>query len=145
LMGLFSFFELNKTLSEKSFNSKFIPLGGVLSGFFGGLSGHQGAFRSSFLLKAGLSKESFIGTAVLSAILVDIARLSVYGITFISRDITVLLESAIMSHIIIGIIAAFSGVYLGSRYIQKVTYRLIQILIGIMLLLISAGLISGII
>lgn len=31
------------------------------SGFFGGLSGHQGAFRSVFLLPAGLSKLEPIG------------------------------------------------------------------------------------
>ena len=36
---------------------KSIMLGGLLSGFFGGFSGHQGALRSMFLVKAGLTKE----------------------------------------------------------------------------------------
>jgi acyl-CoA reductase-like NAD-dependent aldehyde dehydrogenase len=42
----------------------YLPVGGLLSGFFGGLSGHQGALRSVFLLRAGLTKESFIATGV---------------------------------------------------------------------------------
>jgi len=42
-----------------------LPLGGVVSGFFGGLSGNQGAFRSAFLLGAGLGKDAFIATGVL--------------------------------------------------------------------------------
>ena len=32
--------------------SRWLALGGVLSGFFGGLSGNQGALRSAFLLKS---------------------------------------------------------------------------------------------
>jgi hypothetical protein len=34
-----------------------------LSGFFGGLSGHQGAFRRAFLIKP-LTKKSFLATKV---------------------------------------------------------------------------------
>ena len=32
------------------------------SGFFGGLSGMQGALRSAFLARAGLSKEAFVAS-----------------------------------------------------------------------------------
>ena len=35
-------------------------LGGLISGFFGGLSGNQGALRSMFLLKAKLLKEEYL-------------------------------------------------------------------------------------
>lgn len=58
-----------------------LPLGGLLSGFFGGLSGHQGAFRSAFLANAGLSTQQFLGTSVVIACLVDLARLTTYGAT----------------------------------------------------------------
>ncbi|MBN2693030.1 sulfite exporter TauE/SafE family protein [bacterium] len=141
LMLFFSLFELNKKLSKKSFDAKYIPLGGALSGFFGGLSGHQGAFRSTFLLKSGLSKESFIGTTVLAAIFVDISRISIYGVTFLPK----IKDSAIIDHIIVASIAAFLGVFLGSKVIKKVTYRSIQIVVGVMLLIISFALFLGLI
>ncbi|MBP9706372.1 MAG: sulfite exporter TauE/SafE family protein [Oligoflexales bacterium] len=37
-----------------SFSARFLPIGGFLSGFFGGISGHQGALRSMFLLRSGM-------------------------------------------------------------------------------------------
>jgi uncharacterized protein len=63
-----------------------LKLGGLLSGFFGGLSGLQGAIRSAFLVKSGLSKEAYIGTAVILACLIDITRLSVYATCFANAD-----------------------------------------------------------
>lgn len=56
LMIFFALMELVPRLSNWTIEQKYLPLGGLLSGFFGGLSGHQGAFRSAFLLKAGLKK-----------------------------------------------------------------------------------------
>jgi hypothetical protein len=47
-------------------------VGGILSGFFGGLSGIQGAIRSAFLVKSGLKKEAYIATGVVIACFVDI-------------------------------------------------------------------------
>ena len=46
----------------------FLAAGGLLSGFLGGLSGHQGALRSAFLIKCGLSKEVFIASGVVIAL-----------------------------------------------------------------------------
>lgn len=54
--------------------ASWLPLGRLVSGFFGGLSGNQGAFRASFLLGVGLTKESFIATGVVPACLVDASR-----------------------------------------------------------------------
>jgi uncharacterized protein len=62
LITIFSVLEINKSLNNISLPIKLMPIGGILSGFFGGLSGHQGALRSIFLLKAGLSKEQFVAT-----------------------------------------------------------------------------------
>ena len=78
IMG-FGAAELSPRVDKLAFDARFIPLGGLLSGFFGGLSGHQGALRSAFLLRAGLSKEVFVGTGVVSAVIVDLSRLLVYG------------------------------------------------------------------
>ncbi len=38
-----------------------------MTGFFGGLSGMQGAMRSAFLAKSGLGKEAFIATGAVIA------------------------------------------------------------------------------
>ena len=73
-----------------SFDPKYIPIGGGLSGFFGGLSGHQGALRIAFLIRAGLQKEIFIRSMVVSAVMVDISRLLVYGSIFFARDFEIL-------------------------------------------------------
>lgn len=59
LLAIFAILELYPRFEKLEFHPKYIPLGGALSGFFGGLSGQQGALRSAFLIRAGLKKESF--------------------------------------------------------------------------------------
>ncbi|MDO4796365.1 MAG: TSUP family transporter, partial [Brachymonas sp.] len=76
LIALFAVLELSPRFQALSFPPRWLPLGGLLSGFFGGLSGNQGALRSAFLLKAGLSKEAFVATGVVSAVVVDAVRLA---------------------------------------------------------------------
>lgn len=38
----------------------------------------QGALRSAFLIRSGLSKEQFVGTGVIIAFLIDVSRPGVY-------------------------------------------------------------------
>ena len=56
LLSFFALVDLIPRLSQWNFNPKYIPVGSVLSGFFGVLSGNQGALRSAFLIRANLSK-----------------------------------------------------------------------------------------
>ena len=51
LMILFALFEILPWLKSLQFSSNYLSLGGFISGFFGGLSGNQGALRSAFLLR----------------------------------------------------------------------------------------------
>ncbi|MDA2977964.1 MAG: sulfite exporter TauE/SafE family protein [Actinomycetota bacterium] len=51
LIIFFALFELLPVLKKIVIPPKWLSLGGLISGFFGGLSGHQGAIRSAFLLK----------------------------------------------------------------------------------------------
>src|SRR4030065_205002 len=78
----FALFELLPRFRRFSFDRKYLPLGGLLSGFFGGLSGNQGALRSAFLIKTGMEKEAFIGTGTVSYVIVDVARMIAYGVCF---------------------------------------------------------------
>jgi uncharacterized membrane protein YfcA len=75
----FSLFEIIPSLSKLQFDQKYLPLGGVLSGFFGGLSGNQGALRAAFLIRANLSPQSYIATGVIIACLIDTSRLFIFS------------------------------------------------------------------
>ncbi len=140
LLLFFSLLEVLPVLQKIKFGGNRLILGGVLSGFFGGLAGIQGAFRSAFLIKSGLSKEAFIATGVIIASLVDVTRLSVYASRFASSGLSenvVLLVSATL--------AAIVGAFIGKTLLKKVTLKSIQLLVGIMLIIISIALGLGII
>jgi hypothetical protein len=131
--------ELSPAFSSLALNRKYLPYGGMISGFFGGLSGHQGAFRSMFLLKAGLNKEEFVATAVMLAVMVDIARMSIYGWEMMGQHSVVQ-----WSLVIAASVSAFVGAYFGSKLLNKVTIRSIQIVVSVLLVVVSLGLISGV-
>ena len=117
-----------------------MPLGGILSGFFGGLSGHQGALRSAFLIKAGLSKESFVATGIVVSMFIDFTRLSVYAskiTTYTLYENKVLLISATL--------CAIAGAYLGNQLLKKVTLKFLQVFVAVLLLLVAIALGMGII
>lgn len=144
LIAFFALFDLIPQLTKMSFGRKWIPLGGVLSGFFGGLSGHQGALRTAFLIKAIQQKETFIGTVVVSAVIVDVTRLIVYGVTFFSPHF-ISLESGLPGMVLAGMLSAFTGSFIGLRLLKKVTMKGIQTIVGILLLLVALGLGTGLI
>ena len=140
LMVLFAVLEALPWLERRSFSARWLPLGGALSGFIGGISGHQGALRSAFLLrfKGLLTKESYIATGVVIACLVDAGRLTVYS--------TTPARSVVREHlglIVAATLSAFLGAFLGSHLMHKVTLRGVQMLVAVMLLLIAAALGSG--
>src|SRR5690606_32928259 len=78
LLIFFALMEVMPSFKNLQFGKDKLIVGGLLSGFFGGLSGHQGALRSAFLIKSNLSKEAFIATGIVIACIVDISRLGVY-------------------------------------------------------------------
>lgn len=145
LIFIFALLELLPASSNLALDPKYIPLGGALSGFFGGISGHQGALRTVFLIRLGLGKEAFIGTVVLSAVIVDVFRIGVYGATFVPKDLTLLDSGDAGRLILCGMVAAFAGSLIGSRLLRKFTMASIQMIVGILLLLLAAGLGAGII
>jgi len=140
LILMFVFIEGLPKIKKMQIDQKYLPLGGTISGFFGGLSGHQGALRSMFLLKAGLTKESFIATGVAIACLIDFSRLIVYSSKFGSA-----FEEGYITLLVVAIIFAFLGVYICSKLLTKITMRFVQIVVSILLIIIATGLISGLI
>jgi uncharacterized membrane protein YfcA len=144
LMVAIALFELLPSFEKIRFDRRYLPLGGLLSGFFGGLSGHQGALRSAFLINAGLSKEAFIGTGVLAAVLVDVVRLSVYGISFLAKDWQAL-EAGGITLVAAATTSAFLGSWLGARCVKKITLVTVQRIVGGMLLLLALALGTGLV
>jgi uncharacterized protein len=141
LIIIFALFELLPYFKKLTFQRKYLPLGGAISGFFGGLSGNQGALRSDFLIKAGLDKESFIGTSTISSVIVDIARLLVYGAGLYTVSFTWVNEIGRL--ILAATLAAFLGAFIGSRLIKKITLHFLQIIVAFMLVLVGTGMLTG--
>jgi uncharacterized membrane protein YfcA len=143
LMIFFALFEIIPHLRSKQIQKKYIPLGGILSGFFGGLSGHQGALRTAFLLRAGLDKKKFIGTIVLSAIIIDLSRLLVYGSTFLSSKLDIFFGDEIRGLIIAGTLCAFVGSAIDKYLLEKVTFKGIQVTVAAMLIILGTAIGAG--
>jgi uncharacterized protein len=147
LVGLliigFGALELSRRFQSVSFAPRWLPLGGVLSGFFGGLSGMQGALRAVFLLKVTSSKEAFVATGVVVAVLVDAGRLAVYGTDVMGRYFSELQHA--VAPVVVATACAFVGSFAGARLLKKVTYRAVQIVVAAGMLFIGAALISGLV
>jgi hypothetical protein len=139
LLILFATIELVPYFKNLEFSKNKLIIGGALSGFFGGLSGNQGALRSAFLIKGDLTKEEFISTAVIISTLVDITRLSMYStqIDFnkLNNNYTIIFCT---------VIAGIIGAYLGNKLLKKVTLKSIQVFVALTLILFSIFLGTGI-
>lgn len=146
LMIFFAIFDLSPKLNTIQVQPKHLPIGGILSGFFGGVSGHQGAFRATFLTKVGLTKEQFIGTSNSVSLAVDFARLIAYflPLSFLASKSEIRFRDAIMDGqtlLIVGIVFAFLGTFIGKQLVKKTTIKGIQKTVGV--LLIVMGLLMG--
>ncbi len=145
LMLFFALFELLPRFKALQFERKYLPLGGVLSGFFGGLSGHQGALRAAFLVKTGLTTEAFVGTSSMIGLLVDAVRIATYlGLVLLAGAAIELPENS-LPLIATGILAAFTGVLIGKRWLHKVKMGWVQNLTGTLLFVIAVLLGTGLI
>jgi uncharacterized protein len=140
LLAVFALFDLVPRLRGMQFSPRWLIPGGAISGFFGGLSGHQGALRSAFLLKAGLSKDGFIASGVVIACMIDVSRISLYARGMMTDEITA--QSGLLSA---AVLAAFCGAYLGNKWLKKMTMSGLQKFIGALLLLFSALMMAGIV
>ncbi len=140
LLLFFACMEFIPYFNTLQFGKNKLPIGGALSGFFGGLSGNQGALRSAFLIRAGLSKKAFVATAVVVSTFVDMTRLSMYATQFslagLADNLTLVLSAT-------G--AGIVGAYLGNRLLKKVTLRFLQLTLAVVLILISLALGAGLV
>ena len=125
----FAWLEISPAIDRLALPKGLMPLGGLISGFFGGLSGHQGALRSAFLLRSGLSKDAFMGTRVVCACLVDVSRISVYA-----TEIATGWSSINGGLLIAAVLAAFTGAWQGNKWVKKTELQLLNKIIAIALI-----------
>lgn len=140
ILIVFALIDLIPFFKKLKFGEKSLPLGGFLSGFFGGLSGNQGALRSSFLIKLNLEKQTFIATTVVISFFVDLTRLGVYS--------TNLFKINLEEHLVIGICSVSSailGAVVGNKLLKKVTLNSIRVLVATLILFLATGLLLGLI
>lgn len=138
LLLVFAIAEVTPWFQRLRMPAALMPVGGAVSGFLGGLSGMQGALRSVFLLRAGLSKEAFIATGIVIACLVDLSRLSVY--------VPALFRGGGIDDVplvVVAAVAACGGALIGARILKKATYVTVQRVVAAMLVAIAIGLVTG--
>lgn len=139
LLLLFVLVEWVPRWKAMSFGPSWMPLGGVLSGLAGGLSGMQGALRSAFLARACLSRDAFVATGVVIACLIDVSRLSVYA-GMLARE-----GAAIdIPLLALAVLSAFGGALLGRRYLERLTMARVRQVVAVMLVVLAAGMASGV-
>lgn len=140
LIILFAIIELVPKLSELSFPEKYLILGGLLSGFFGGFSGHQGSIRSAFLLRLKLEKTVFIATGVFIACMVDVVRISFY--TSFSE-----LKNGGSNYLLLAlaVVSAWVGAFAGNKLFKKTSMAFFKWFVGIFMLAMGTLIMLGII
>jgi uncharacterized membrane protein YfcA len=135
LMMSFSILEL--TLKGKS-TALPLWLGGAISGFMGGLSGHQGALRSLFLINRVGKVSAFVSTAAFIGLMTDVSRNSIYLVSLNWANVDV-------PQLVLTLIAAAAGVIIGTRLLKKITFGFIQTVVSIGLFLLGSATITGLI
>lgn len=134
---LISFFAVLEWYKSRPITTHFwIPLGGLVSGFFGGLSGHQGALRSLFLQPLIERKEEFIATGVLIACMVDISRIPIYSAYLTKAEVP-------WDYVIPASISAMVGAWAGKKLIRKTSSDHIRLTVGLFLVIFGIALASG--
>ena len=107
-------------------------IGGFGSGFFGGLTGHQGALRAMFLQRRLPDKVSYAATASVLALAVDITRIPIY----IIFEGSAILDEYVL--ILALVISAVVGVNLGKVWLTK--WKQSRIRAGILIAIVASGL-----
>jgi uncharacterized protein len=136
LLILFASLEIYNNKIYK-FNNLYV--GGAISGFFGGFSGHQGAFRSLFLVTFIKDKKTFIGTNAIISCGVDVVRIIIYGLSFWNLAINIDL-----SLLLFAIFGALVGNIFGMIFVDKITISFIKKNIILLLYIFGSLLILGI-
>jgi uncharacterized membrane protein YfcA len=135
--------ELSPRATTLSISPSALPVGGLLSGFFGGLTGNQGVLRSAFLLQLHLSPARFAATGAAGAAFVDLARLAVYG----TGASAAVLESdgPLRDALLVATLAAFAGALGGRQLVRVISGALLRRIVAASMLIVATLMVAGIV
>lgn len=144
LVTAFALLDLWPRFRRLEFAGRWLPLGGVVSGFFGGLSGHQGALRSAFLIRAGLDRDGFVATAAVCSAMVDVTRLAVYftGAAFFAKRFGGL-GAGEWPLVAAACVSAFAGSFVGARLVRKITLETVHTVVAVGLAIVGVAMGAG--
>lgn len=131
VFALFEFLPTKGTEQSWANRPRAWVVGGVLSGFAGGFSGHQGALRSFFLSRTGWSAQQVVATGTAVALAVDLSRIPIY----LWRGDE--LHADWWPVVAFGAAGALLGSLLGRRFLPKLTLRPLQIFVALGLTLLG--------
>jgi uncharacterized membrane protein YfcA len=144
VLVLIALVELSPLASRLRLSRDRLFVGGIVSGFLGGLSGTQGPIRAAVLLQAELSRDAYVGTNVVTAVIVDVARLVVYGLA-IPFGTLVAPGSRVLPLVVVASLAAFAGAYLGARLMRRMSLDAVRIAVAALTIVVGIGLATGLI
>jgi uncharacterized membrane protein YfcA len=121
-----------------TFPRSYMPLGGVLSGLAGGVSGMQGALRSAFLARAGLDRDAFVATGVAIACLIDVSRVGVYSRLAVEHRAAIDVRL-----LVVAVVCAFAGALVGRRYLERLTMDAVRHVVALLLLVMAVAMATG--
>jgi uncharacterized membrane protein YfcA len=142
LIVFFAVLELTPRFARLAFPRRYLPAGGLLSGFFGGLTGNQGVFRSAVLIKAGLDKDAFVGTSVVVSAMVDVTRLVVYALSLAGGSFGAF-PPEILGIVAAACIAAFAGATAGATLLRRMTLRAVRLVVAAAMIVVGFALMLG--
>jgi uncharacterized membrane protein YfcA len=125
--------EMTTPLQKFRLPQKFDAIGGFLSGLLGGVVGNQGAIRSAYLLNYAIPKETFVATATLISLIIDVTRIPVY----------LLLSSETLPSVgwhwffVVGV--TFLGTLVGKRLITVLSLQSFKKVIAVFVLVVGIG------
>lgn len=106
-------------------------MGGMLSGFLGGLVGNQGGIRSAALLSFDIDQKAFIATATAIGLIIDAVRMPIYVVTQYS-EITKAWAS-----IVLAIIGVIIGTLLGIKILKIIPKNIFKTVVAILIFLLG--------
>lgn len=142
LMILFAALELQPWFQRLAAPPRSLPLGGLITGFFGGLTGQQGALRAMFLMKSGLDPARYVATGALIAIIIDVSRLPTYASGL--RNAHQGLGGHGWSLVAVGTLCAFAGAILGVRYLRRATSDVVRSIVATAMFFVGTAVLTGV-
>jgi uncharacterized membrane protein YfcA len=107
---------------------------GALSGFFGGLAGNQGGFRTAGLSAFSLPPRTFLATGTAVALLVDLARTPVYLVRSGSQ------LNQFTGIILVASVGCVLGTIAGERVLLGMSAHRYRVVVGVAVLIVGVWL-----